>query len=283
MIEGVLIRSKNNMAIAVRRPDNTISIKKEKIISLTERYKVLGLPFVRGIINMVEMMIVGMRALNYSANEALEEKEEKISPVQNIITIMIAIGLAVILFKFLPLLAANALYPYFSSAKGGYIIFNIIDGIIKILIFLIYISTIGMMSDVKRLFEYHGAEHMTVHCYEAKKELTIANVKKFRPEHPRCGTSFIIIVLIISIFVYTFIPAMLSFWWKLGLRLLLLPVIAGISYELLKFSAKFKKNAVVGLITVPGILVQKITTKKPDDRQIEVAIASLNAVLKMNK
>ena len=283
VIEGVLMRSKRNMAIAVRTPKGRISVKRERLHSVTERYKILSLPFARGIVNMAEMLAIGFRALNYSANEAMGTEEEKVSSGEMALTAVIAAGIALVLFKFLPLLAANALYPLFKDINGSYILFNILDGVIKIMLFLAYIAAIGLMKDVKRLFEYHGAEHMAVHCYEHKKELTVQNVKKFRPEHPRCGTSFIIIVLIMSIFIYTFIPLSFSFWEKLGLRILLLPVIAGISYELLKLSAKFGDNAAMRMVTLPGILVQKMTTRRPDSKQTEVAIASLKAVLEMEK
>lgn len=288
VIEGVMIRSKSNIAIAVRKENGKIALKKEKLKSVMDKYKILRTPFIHGIIYLIEMMITGFKALNYSAQQALddgsEEEKGELSTMELVITFVFAIGFAIILFKFLPLFVAQLIEKKSSVVGSNYWLFNLIDGLVRIAVFIIYIWILSFMKDVKRLFQYHGAEHQAVHCYEAKLPLTVKNVQKFSPEHPRCGTSFILIVLILSVFVYTFIPSGLGFWGKLGLRLLLLPVIAGISYEVLKMVGKYHgKNRFMKLLVLPGMLTQKITTSKPEDDMVEVAIKALKAVLGMEK
>ncbi|MBU2560992.1 MAG: DUF1385 domain-containing protein [Nanoarchaeota archaeon] len=272
VIEGVLMKNDDKIAIAVRRPDKKISIKKEKKTLISKRIKFLGWPFFRGVVNLVEMLVMGIEALNYSANESLGEKETKITKTEFAITTIIAIAVAVGLFVFLPLYLTKV-----TQTKG--VLFNLIDGVIRVVIFIIYILAISLLKDVRRLFEYHGAEHKTVNCYEDGKKLTVANVKKYTTLHRRCGTTFLLIVLVTSIIIFSFIVSD-SFWMKLAGRILLLPVIAGISYELLKLGAKFPKSTLLNILVWPGLGLQKITTKEPDKRQIEVAIAAFKAVVK---
>jgi uncharacterized protein YqhQ len=280
VIEGVMMRSTNHVAIAVRKPNNKISVKKEKLKPLGERCKVLAWPFIRGVFNLAEMLVLGVKALNYSANESAEEEEEQLSEWHIVLSIVIAFGFAILLFKFVPLLLAQLASDTFPFVKDHYIVFNLIDGLLKILLFVLYVLIISAMKDVNRLFQYHGAEHKAVHCYEAKKKLTIDNVKKYSTLHPRCGTSFILIVLVLSILVYTFIPQSFSFLEKLLLRLALLPVIAGISYEILRLAGKFSDSIIMRIVVWPGMMVERITTREPDRNQIEVAIKALDAVLK---
>ncbi len=280
VIEGVMMRSTNHVSIAVRKPNNKISLKKDKLKPLGERCKILAWPFIRGVFNLGEMLIYGIKALNYSANESTEEEEEQLSSWHIALSLVIAFVFAIGLFKFVPLLLAQLASNTFAFVKDHYIIFNLIDGFLKILLFVLYVLIISAMKDVNRLFQYHGAEHKAVHCYEAKKKLTINNVKKYSTLHPRCGTSFILIVLLLSILVYTFIPQSVSFLGKLGLRLLFLPVIAGISYEILRFAGKHCDHIIVKIIIWPGLAVQRITTREPDRNQMEVAIKALDSVLK---
>jgi uncharacterized protein YqhQ len=269
VIEGVLMKNDERVAIAVRRPDNTISVKKEKMAPVSKRIKFLGWPFFRGTVNLVEMLIMGIKSLNYSANEAMGE-EEKISNKEFAVTTIIACVVAVGLFILLPLYLTKL-----TGTKG--IVFNLIDGVVRIALFVAYVFAISFMTDVKRLFEYHGAEHKTVHCYEEGKALTVANVKKYGTAHRRCGTTFLLIVLAVSIIVFSFIVSE-SFIVKLAARIVLLPVIAGISYELLKLGAKFPDSTVLNTLVWPGMMLQKMTTKEPDKKQIEVAIKALKAV-----
>ena len=272
VIEGVLMKNNDKIAIAVRRPDKKISVKKEKIPPISKKIKFLGWPFFRGTVNLIEMLILGIKALNCSANESLGEEEEKIKPWEFAITTTFAVAVAVGLFILLPLWLTKA-------TKTAGILFNIIDGVIRIGIFVLYILLISLMKDVRRLFEYHGAEHKTVHCYEDGKKLTPSNVKKYSTAHRRCGTTFLLIVLVLSILVFSLIVTD-NFWIKFAARVLLLPVIAGISYELLKLGAKFPENIIMNLLVWPGMTLQRLTTREPDKKQIEVAIAAFKAVVK---
>ena len=282
VIEGVLIRSAKKMAIAVRAPNKKIVLTTERVVPYSTRHRLFGIPIIRGVATMAEMLVTGIRALQHSANIALGEEEE-LTFWNMFFSLLFSFALVIILFKVVPLLVAQLMTTVFDTVKNHYLLFNLIDGGVRILLFLAYLYCISFMADVKRLFMYHGAEHKAVHCYEHfkgdLKKVTVANVQKHPPEHPRCGTSFIIIVLLLSVLVYTFIPKTLSFGWKLGLRLLLLPLIAGISYEVLKFSAKHLDHPLMRLVTWPGLLVQKITTKEPTNDMVEVAIKALKAAV----
>lgn len=280
VIEGVLMRAPNHYSIAVRKPNNKISVKTEKYIPYTKRNKFLGLPFIRGVIILIETVILGSKALTYSANESTDEKEEQLTKWEIGFTLLISILAALFIFKLLPLFAANVLTKKLGLSNAW---FNIADGLIKIGIFIAYLWAISLMKDVKRMFEYHGAEHMSVHCYEAEKKLTVANVRAYKTMHPRCGTEFLLLVLVISILFYMLIPFGSNFWAKYLLRLLLLPVIAGFSYEVLKITGLHHDKWISRVISAPGMLLQRITTSKPDDKQIEVAIKALVAAMNAEK
>ncbi|MFC1648916.1 DUF1385 domain-containing protein [Nanoarchaeota archaeon] len=273
VIEGVMMRSRDILSVAVRRPNKKIVVKKIKAVSLTKK-KPWGFPFVRGVIVLGETVYLGLKALSWSASQATDDDEQELSSWEIAGTIVFSLVLALVLFKLLPLLIAS-LIP--NAANN--ILFNLIDGIAKIAILVGYIWAISLMSDVKRLFQYHGAEHMAVNCYEEKKRLTIANVRKYPKEHFRCGTSFILIVLLLSILFYMFIPLSLSFWAKYAWRIALLPVIAGVSYEIIRLAGKSKDSKFIKIISYPGVLLQHITTREPDDEMIEVAIKSLKAAV----
>ena len=268
LIEGVLMRNKDKISIAVRK-NKKIILKRETI-----KFKESKKPFIRGIINLISTMHVGIKALNYSASIQLNKKEKE-NKFINIITIIIAVIFALFLFKFLPLLLTQFIDDNLNLSSAS---FNITDGLIKLIILITYIYAISRMKDIKRVFQYHGAEHKAVNCYESKRQLTIKNVKNFSTIHKRCGTTFIFLVIFISIIVYVFIPKDYSFSLKLLLRILLLPIIASISYEILKFSAKYN-NIITRTITYPGLLIQKLTTNEPDNKQIEVAIKALKGVI----
>jgi len=279
VIEGVMMKSKHYYSVAVRNLDDKIEVKGEKFISATKKKKLLGLPFIRGIITLVEMMILGLKSLSYSANIATEEEEED-SPIYMIVSFLIAIAFAIFIFKYIPLIIAQFINSKVLSSDSS-VFLSLIDGIVKIFIFFLYVVLISLWSEIRTVFQYHGAEHKTVHCYEHNLKLIVKNVKKFSPIHPRCGTCFILIVLMLSIFVYSFIPNGLSLFWKLALRILLLPLIAGISYEILKLAAKFPNNLILKAMTLPGIWFQKLTTREPSDKQMEVAIKALKEVIKL--
>jgi uncharacterized protein YqhQ len=269
VIEGVLMKNDEKIAIAVRRPDKKISVKKETLHPISKRVKFLGWPFFRGIVNLVEMLVVGMKALNYSANEASGE-DAQLSKTEFALTTIFAIAVAVGLFILLPLYLTKM-----TQTQG--ILFNLIDGVIRVAMFVAYVLVISLMKDVRRLFEYHGAEHKVVNCYESGAKLTLANVKKYTTVHRRCGTTFMLIVLVISILIFSLIISD-SFWVKFGGRILLLPVIAGIGYELLKLGARFPHNILLNVLVWPGLALQKLTTREPDKRQLEVAMKAFEAV-----
>lgn len=279
VIEGVLMRTKDKYAVAVRQPKGRIVVKKKKQLSLTEKSKLLGLPFIRGIIILVETMILGFKTLTFSANQVVEakDKKEEIGTLELIITFAISILFALALFKFIPLLVATL---FKDKVGGSNFLFNLIDGIAKFVILILYILAISLMKDVKRMFQYHGAEHKTVYCYEANKKLTVKNVKKHSKAHPRCGTTFILVVLFLSILFYLLIPFEISFWLKLLIRILFLPLIAGLSYEWIRISSKHPHKLHVKILAAPGLWVQGLTTREPDDSQIEVAIKALEGVVK---
>jgi uncharacterized protein YqhQ len=228
---------------------------------------------------MIEMMSVGMKAMNFSADvalgdEASDEPTRWYHALVMPIAILFGIALAIALFKFVPFGGTALLQRFFPGIGQGFF-FNVIEGLIKIAIFLAYIALIGFLPDIRRVFEYHGAEHKVVRCHEEKKKLTVKNVATCSRLHPRCGTSFIIFILLLSIVVYTFIPGTLGFWEKFIWRIALLPVIAGISYEILRFSAKSDRSLLFRIISAPGLWTQRITTKEPDAKEIAVAIKAL--------
>ena len=245
LIEGVMMRGKKYYTAAVRKPNGRIKVIWRRIRSVQETMPIFKLPFFRGVVVLFEMLVIGMKMLNWSANESLEEEDSEEgsgSGWQIALSMVIAVGFALALFKFLPLFFANLISNSVGGLADNYVWFNVIDGIVKVGIFLLYVYLISFLKDVKILFQYHGSEHAAIHCYEHGKKLTVANVKKFTTLHARCGTSFIVWVILISIIVYTFIPQSASFLEKLSWRILLLPVISGISYEVLRLSAKFEKN-----------------------------------------
>ena len=286
VIEGVLIRGHQNYVVAVRK-NSKIILKKGKIPA--KKNKFLKMPFIRGFVNLVEMMIIGIKSLIWSA-EKVVGKEEKIGKNELMFTFLLSMGAVIAFFIALPYFLTNL--AGFSEEKLP-ILFNLIDGAIRIMIFLIYIIAISFMKDVKIVFQYHGAEHKAIHCYEKNKKLNIANVKKFTTLHPRCGTSFLLIVFIVSILIYSLLPSIILFYYPqfsnfnvwlrksilFPVRILLIPFIAGISYEILKISDRHQKNPLFRLISMPGLALQKITTKEPTNKQIEVAIFSLKGLI----
>ena len=278
IIEGVMMKSSSKIAMSVRTPKNKIISKVKNYKPISKKYKTLNLPILRGNVNLIEMMIEGIQALNFSSNIALEKNTEDSNNLQIFITLILSVSLALIIFKLVPLGIAQ-LFSFYSSYINNVLAFNAIEGLTKIGLFVGYIFSISLMADVKRLFQYHGAEHKTVNCYESGKELTIENAQKFTTIHPRCGTSFIILVLFISILVYAFIPTDFSFLTKYGLRLSLLPLIIGSSFEIIRISPKYQKNKLFKILITPGLWIQKLTTKEPTDDQVEVAIHSLKQTL----
>jgi len=264
LMKGVMIKAPDNVSMAARKPNGKIVTKRERHISLSQKSKLLGLPFIRGVIQLFEMMVIGVKALVWSANQ--QGEEEELGAKEWFFVFFFAIALTIGLFVLLPYYAAKFFF------EPHTIRFGLVDGLIRLLVFLLYLFAIGFMSDVRRMFQYHGAEHMAVHCYEHKLALKVQNVKKFPPEHPRCGTSLLLFVVAVSIVLFSLIRTP-HWYYNVPARIFLIPVIAGISYEMLKFSAKYKW---LKWLSYPGIWTQKLTTRKPSAKQIEVAIAAVN-------
>lgn len=298
VIEGVMMRSPNHITIAVRKPDGEMKVRKKHYHTLTQRYKWLNIPILRGVINLFEMMVIGTDAINFSANEQMDDtpqsgaKKQSASEASNkspfskfveyamfTISFIFAMALSVGLFKFIPLWITTFLESNSTYIQSHYIVFNLIDGAIKMSIFLGYIFILSLIPNFRRVFEYHGAEHKSIFAYENKEPLEVPNAKKQTRFHPRCGTSFILIVFVVSILVYTFIPKQETFWLNLAVRLAVLPLIAGISYEYLKLSARHANKTIVKALIAPGLWFQRLTTKEPDDKQLAVGLQSLKEAL----
>jgi uncharacterized protein YqhQ len=282
VLEGVMMRAPRSLAIAVRRPDGGISVKSETVIPLSERFPIVKLPIVRGAVALFSSLAIGVKALNFSANEALSEGEEKKEELSSWAvggTMAAAFGFGILLFFIMPLYLTKLLVPLIGASN---IAFNLVDGVIRVAVFLIYIIGISRMGDIQRVFQYHGAEHKSIFTFEAGEELVVENVRKYSCLHPRCGTSFLLIVMLVSILVFSLIPKLWPFYLKGGARIVLLPLIAGLSYEVLKWSAKHDGNRLVKLMITPGLALQRLTTREPDDSQIEVAIKSMQVALELN-
>lgn len=277
VIEGVMMRSKNFWAVAVRRPDKTISTKLFNDGSLINKNKIFSFVFIRGITSLIESMSMGFKALSYSVNEATGA-EIKFSRKEMVISIIIAVAFAVGVFFILPTVIGRTFSGFFPNT----IVYNLIEGLIRISFFLIYILSVSQLKDIKRIFQYHGAEHKTIQAYENNEELKPEKVRKYSTIHVRCGTSFLFIVMIVAIFVFALLGKQ-PIIWRIISRILLIPVIAGISYELIKLAGKFSKYRVVNILFYPGLLLQKITTREPDDDQLEVAISSFEKVMEAEK
>jgi len=271
VIEGVMIRSKKHMVTCVRQPNGEILTNVEEIKSVSDRHKVLRLPFLRGIVALFETLYIGVKGLYFSANASLEEEEEKLNPKEIVLAVVVALALAIFLFSVLPFLLTIPL------GLGG-VVFNVAEGIIRLAILLLYLTSISLVGEFKRVFQYHGAEHTAINAYEAGVELNVSNAKEFSRFHPRCGTSFIFIVALISILFFSIMPDS-GLFMRLAYRILLIPVIGAVSYEALKLSDRYKKSKIMKVLLAPGLGLQYLTTRKPDEKMIEVA---LEAVKKVN-
>ena len=292
VLEGVLMRSPNYIAVAVRNPQGKIVFEKKAYKSWGKYFKVLALPLVRGMVGICEMMIIGFKALNFSSEVFMQDEEStQDTPTEKTaadgiffaISLIFAFSISIFLFKFVPLWITTQLQNIFPVIKSNYLIFNLIDGILKLSIFVGYLSLMLLSKEMKRVFEYHGAEHKAVWTYEKNLDLTVENAKIQTRLHPRCGTSFIIIVFIISIFSYMFLPKQDTFAANFFLRIAMLPLIGGVAYEVLKWSARHIDNAFVRILVAPGLLLQRITTQEPDDTQLEVALAALQATVELEQ
>lgn len=300
-----MMRGPHKTAVAVRKPDNEIEVKIDDT-GTKKHNKFLRLPIIRGCVNFIDSLVIGMKALMYSAEFAdLEEEEEseskfdkwleeklgdKVKDIVIYFAVFLSVIMSVALFILLPSVISGLVesIPQIKGITGTKFFTSIFEGIMRMAIFLGYMALVSQMKEIKRVFEYHGAEHKTIACYEAGEELTAENVKKHTRFHPRCGTSFLLFVMIISIIVYAFLPRfdeysrIVSILLRMGTRLLCLPIVAGLSYEVIKWAGR-SKSKFVGALSKPGLWLQRLTTREPDKSQIEVAIASMKPCIPENK
>ncbi|WP_455715396.1 DUF1385 domain-containing protein [Anaerosporobacter sp.] len=278
VLEGVMMKNQDEYAVAVRKPNNEIVIEKNKYVSITKRYKRCGVPIIRGVVNFIESMMVGTKTLTYSSTFFEDEEEEQKKTEKSsdglmmALTVCVSIILAVGIFMLLPFFIGNLLSGVIESTVWR----AVIEGLIRITIFIAYVALISQMKDIKRVFMYHGAEHKTINCIENGLDLTVENVRWQTKEHKRCGTSFMLIVMVISVIFFIFIHVE-SIWLRVLYRILLVPVIAGVSYEFIRLAGR-SDSKIVDILSKPGLWLQGLTTREPDDDMIEVAIKSVEAV-----
>lgn len=280
VIEGVMMRGLTGYSVAVRQPDGGVAIRKDRLVSVTTKYPFLKTPVLRGSVVLIQSLILGIRALNYSASVASEgeEGEPEMSNWAIAGSMLMALVLGVGLFILAPLGLTNLIRHYLLPDMGNFA-YNAIDGVIRAIFFFVYVASISLMDDIKRVFQYHGAEHKTVFTFEANEELTVENARGKSTLHPRCGTSFLMFVMAISILVFSLVPSTAHFTIKFGARIVLMPLIAGLAYEVIRFSARHLTNPVCKVLVRPGMWLQRITTREPDDKQLEIAIIALKEAL----
>ncbi len=271
VIDGVMMRGQKTLVTAVRHPKGEV-VTDVQALSPMYSGAARRMPFVRGVIVMIESLVLGIKSLMFSANVSLEEEEEKVSGGMIWLILILALGMVVGLFFILPLLLTKLLHIQSS------ILFNLVDGLIRVTFFVIYLRLMGLMKDLKRVFAYHGAEHKTVNAYEAGVPLQVDSVRRYSTAHVRCGTSFLFAVVIISVLVFA-LAGLHATWLMILSRIVLVPVIAGISYEIIYFAGRHSDNIVARIVSRPGLWLQSLTTREPDDSQIEVAITALNKVI----
>ena len=271
VIEGVMMRGPGYTATAVREPAGTIVVQKEATKSIADTYPILKKPFLRGCVALYESLVIGMKALSFSAKAAGDEEEE-MSNSEIAITMVISIVFAIAVFLALP----TFIVKFIPGIQDNHVVLNLIEGVIRLVLFLLYIWGIGLTKDIQRVFQYHGAEHKTIHTYELDLPLTVENVRQQSRLHARCGTNFLLIVMVVSIFVFAFLgwPNLLE---RILSRVLLMPVVAGIAYEVIRLAGRSEHSFVKAIIK-PGLVLQYMTTREPEDDQIEVAIRALEEV-----
>lgn len=290
VIEGVMMRGKHGWAIAVKKPDGSIMLKEERLHTLAERFPFLKWPFCRGPVVLLEALIYGIKALSFSAQAAVDEEEQQLSPLSMAITILAALAMAILFFGLLPHILSGLVGRWWGTdltvKNFG---FHLIDGFLKIIFFLVYVWLISFMDEIRRVFEYHGAEHKSIFAYENGDELTVANARKYQIWHPRCGTSFILVVLLLSILIFSLVfpllPSpvpgnyLLNNLAQVGIKIILMLPIAALSYEVIRLGGKYARHPFWRLVLWPGLLTQRLTAREPSDDQLEVALEALRAVI----
>ncbi|NLE23520.1 MAG: DUF1385 domain-containing protein [Actinobacteria bacterium] len=276
VIEGVMMRGVDWWSLAVRRPDDSIGVHEYPLTSYMKKYPVLKLPVLRGVVALFESLVIGIRALTRSANESLGEEEQELGTKEIAVTLGIAFAFAIGLFFVAPLFLTGLLDHWL----GDGFLFWLVEGFVRVGIFLVYLVVVTQLKELRRVFEYHGAEHMSIHALEHGEELTVQNVEKYRTLHLRCGTSFLLVVLVVSVFVFAAVGRPDWYWLVLS-RIVLVPLIAGISYEIIRFAGRHEDSSFVRVIMAPGLGLQWLTTKQPDSAQVEVAIAALEKIVEL--
>jgi len=277
VIEGVMIRGRSSVVTAVRRPSGDITTDVRPLPSLTTS-RMRRTPLLRGVVVLIEAMVLGIKSLLYSANIAMEEEEEEIPTKAIWGMIASAVVLVVILFFIAPLFLTKLVNAYMPNS----VVFHIVEGVIRLIIFIAYLRVMAFLPDIKRVFTYHGAEHKSVNAYEAGVPMEVESVKSYSTAHVRCGTSFLFLVLVIAIFIFSFVGRQ-NLWLMIVARVVLIPVIMGLGYEVIYFGARHTNNWFMKIILAPGLLMQSLTTGEPDDRQLEVAIAAMNKAVEVDQ
>jgi uncharacterized protein YqhQ len=289
VMEGVMMRAPHSYCVAVRKPSGEMVTEEMPVVKPSDKYPILRFPILRGVGTLGQAMALGMRALKFSANASLDDpkvaeenggKAPQISSWMMTLNVIFSLVFFFVLYKMAPLYLTRYLKGWFPSLEG-HLAFNFVDGVIRMGIFLTFLYLISRMQDIRRVFEYHGAEHKVVFNYESGRPVTVPNAQSFVTWHPRCGTSFLMVVMVISMLVYMAVPVK-GLAAQLGIRLVLLPVIAGISYELIRYAAK-RRGSLMALLTAPGLWLQRITTQPPADDQVEVAITALNGAMALEE
>jgi uncharacterized protein YqhQ len=280
VIEGVMMRSPNSMAVAVRKPNGEIVVKRKGLTFFSEKRFLSKLPLARGVMALLSALILGMEALNYSANQVLDEEKE-MSPWTMGITFTLALSFGIFLFFLIPLFLTRWLRFAFPLLSHSGLFFNLVDGVIRLLIFLAYLWAISFFKEIQRILQYHGAEHKSIFAFESGEALRVDRVKAFSHLHPRCGTSFLLIVMVVSIFVFALLPHYLPFGYKVASRVAFIPLIAGLSYEIIRFADRKRKSRGSRYFIQPGLWLQRLTAREPSEAQIEVAIRALQEVLEL--
>jgi uncharacterized protein YqhQ len=281
VIEGVMMRSPKSMAIAVRRPNGEIVVKREGLTFFSEKTFLYKVPLVRGVIALLSALILGVEALNYSANQALAEEEKALNSWAMGFTLFAALCFGIVLFFLLPLYLTKWLRVAIPMVSESGLLFNLVDGGIRLIIFLAYLWSISFFKEIQRVFQYHGAEHKSIFAFEAGEALIADRVKDFSYLHPRCGTSFLLIVMVVSIFVFALVPHHLPFGYKVASRVIFIPLIAGLSYEIIRFADEKREKRGVQYFIKPGLWLQRLTAREPSEAQIEVALCALKGVLEL--
>jgi uncharacterized protein YqhQ len=281
VIEGVMMRSSQSMAIAVRRPDGEIVVKRKGLTFFSEKSPWSRIPLVRGGIALLSALVLGIEALNFSANQALVEQEQEASPWTLSVTFAIALGFGIFLFFLVPLFLTKWLRSAIPLLSDSGLFFNLVDGTIRLLIFLAYLRAISFSKEIRRVFQYHGAEHKSIFAFEAGQALSVDRVRGFSYLHPRCGTSFLLIVMVVSIWIFALVPHHLPFGYKVASRVVLIPLIAGLSYEIIRWADRRRGERMTQWLILPGLWLQRLTAREPSEAQLEVAIRALQEVLEL--